>query len=256
MRLATFNILHGRSLADGEVDLDRYADAVAELDADVLALQEVDRDQPRSHGADLTTIASEAMGAHEHRFAATLAGLPDVWTAATGDLQPSTASYGVALLSRYPVTSWTVLALPALRGQVPVVFPGQRRPKLVRDEPRVAVAAVIEAPRGPMTVVSTHLTFIPGWGPIQLRRLTRRLRGMPRPAVLMGDLNLVGSRPAQVTGWRPLAEGLTFPVAEPDRQLDHILGHGRVRPTSDSVSIDTGLSDHRALTVDVEQHEP
>ena len=54
MRLATFNLLNGRSLADGQVDLERLRDAVVALDADVLALQEVDRDQPRSHGADLT----------------------------------------------------------------------------------------------------------------------------------------------------------------------------------------------------------
>src|SRR5690606_40515090 len=96
MRLATFNILHGRSLVDDAVDLDRYARAVRALDADVLALQEVDRDQPRSHGADLTTIAAEAMGAVDHRFAATLAGLPTTWAAATGDPQPGTASTGVA----------------------------------------------------------------------------------------------------------------------------------------------------------------
>ena len=49
MRLATFNILHGRSIQDGVVDLDRLADAIRLLDADILALQEVDRDQPRSH---------------------------------------------------------------------------------------------------------------------------------------------------------------------------------------------------------------
>ena len=54
MRLATFNLLHGRSLTDGLVDSDRLAAAVAALDADVLALQEVDRDQtpqrqPRPH---------------------------------------------------------------------------------------------------------------------------------------------------------------------------------------------------------------
>ena len=43
MRLATFNLLHGRSPADGVVDPDRLVAAVASLDADVLALQEVDQ---------------------------------------------------------------------------------------------------------------------------------------------------------------------------------------------------------------------
>jgi len=148
MRLATFNILHARSLTDGQVDLDRFAAAVRDLDADVLALQEVDRDQPRSHGADLTVLAAEAMGAPEHRFAAVLHGEPGLWTAATGDHQPATASYGIALLSRHPVREWRVLNLPVLRRRAPVRWPGNRWPTLVSDEPRAALAAVIQGPQG------------------------------------------------------------------------------------------------------------
>ncbi|HVE31695.1 MAG TPA: endonuclease, partial [Mycobacteriales bacterium] len=41
MRVASFNILNGRSLADGEVDAERLRDAAKLLDADVLGLQEV-----------------------------------------------------------------------------------------------------------------------------------------------------------------------------------------------------------------------
>src|SRR5690606_35772302 len=202
MRLATFNILHGRSVTDDEVDLDRYARAVASLDADILALQEVDRDQPRSHGADLTAIAAEAMGAVAHRFAATLTGLPTVWTAATGDLQPGTASYGVALLSRWPVSSWQVIPIAPMPRAAPVMRLDDDALTMVVDEPRVALAAVVETPDGPLTAVSTHLSFIPEWTPIQLDRLVTALADLPRPAVLLGDLNMFGSRPTALTGWR------------------------------------------------------
>jgi endonuclease/exonuclease/phosphatase family metal-dependent hydrolase len=61
VRLATFNVLHGRSLEDDRVDLNRFAAAVAAVDADVLALQEVDRLQERSHRADLTEVAAQAL---------------------------------------------------------------------------------------------------------------------------------------------------------------------------------------------------
>jgi endonuclease/exonuclease/phosphatase family metal-dependent hydrolase len=254
VRLATFNILHGRSLTDGLVDLDRFASAVAALDADVLALQEVDRDQPRSHGADLTDVAAQAMGAPEHRFVATLAGTPDLWTAATGELQPNTAGYGIALLSRHPVLTWRVLALPGLKRRVPVLFPGNRRPVLVDDEPRAALAAVVDAPGGPLTVVSTHLSFIPMWNATQLRRLVRSVRSMPRPTVVMGDLNLERGRPGLVTGWRSLTTAATYPVARPTRQLDHILADGDVRAAGPGEAMDLGLSDHRALAVDVVLH--
>ena len=251
MRLATFNILHGRSLADGQVDLDRFSSAIAALDADILALQEVDRDQPRSHGADLTAFAAAAMDASDHRFVATLAGTPDLWTAATGELQPNTASYGIALLSRYPVASWHTHTLPPLRGQVPVLFPGGGRPVMIKDEPRAALAAVIDSPEGRLTVVATHLTFVPGWNAMQLRRLVRVVRRLPHPVVIMGDLNIAGARPARVSGWRTLATAQTFPVADPVRQIDHILADGGVRAVGDAEAIDLGVSDHRALTVEV-----
>src|SRR5919199_1800021 len=188
MRLTTFNVLHGRSPEDGRVDVDRYAAAVRSLDADVLALQEVDRDQPRSGGADLTAAAAEALGAAHYRFGAALAGPPGgTGVAATGDEQPGSAGYGIALLSRYPVHSWGTLRLPALPVRVPLLVPSRRLPVIVTDQPRVAVVAVIATPLGAMTVVTTHLSFVPGWRGVQLRRLLRALPNRQEPVVLMGD---------------------------------------------------------------------
>ncbi|MEO3747624.1 endonuclease/exonuclease/phosphatase family protein, partial [Plantactinospora sp. B5E13] len=76
MRLATFNLLHGRSPHDGLVDETRLAATVAALDADILALQEVDRDQSRSNHLDLTAIAAQALDAPAPRFAAAVVGTP------------------------------------------------------------------------------------------------------------------------------------------------------------------------------------
>jgi endonuclease/exonuclease/phosphatase family metal-dependent hydrolase len=252
VRLATFNILHGRSGHDGKVEITRLTDAVRALDPDVLALQEVDRDQPRSMGADLTAVAAQAMGAVEHRFVAALAGTPGTtWLAATGDEQPGSAAYGIALLSRYPARSWEVVRLPALRVPVPVLFAGRRRPALATDEPRVAVAAVLDTPHGELTVANTHLSFIRGWNVLQLRRLMRALAGYADPVVLMGDLNMEPERAARVTGLRPLASQATFPVGAPRAQLDHILARGPLQPTSPGTSREFAVSDHLALTVDL-----
>jgi endonuclease/exonuclease/phosphatase family metal-dependent hydrolase len=49
MRVATFNILHGRTVGDG-VDPQRLQDCVRRLDPDILALQEVDFEQPAAGG--------------------------------------------------------------------------------------------------------------------------------------------------------------------------------------------------------------
>jgi endonuclease/exonuclease/phosphatase family metal-dependent hydrolase len=149
VRLVTFNILNGRSTLDDRVDVERFADAVKTLDPDVLALQEVDRGQARSGGADLTAVAAEAMGARAHHFVAALTGTPGgTWVAATGAEQPDSAAYGVALLSRYPVDSWRAVRLSALPAPAPYLFHGARRPSMVRDEPRVAAVAALDTPRG------------------------------------------------------------------------------------------------------------
>jgi endonuclease/exonuclease/phosphatase family metal-dependent hydrolase len=253
VRLATFNILHGRNPADDRVDVERFASAVTSLNADVLALQEVDREQPRSHHADLTAVAGEAMGAVAHRFVAAIAGTPGAtWMAATGKEQPGTAEYGIALLSRYPVRSWQVIRLPAIPFTFPMWLPGPRKVIKVHEEPRAAVVAVVDTPHGQLTVVNTHLSFVPGWNRVQLRRLRRDLTAFPGPLVLMGDLNLTPPTPAKVTGWRSLALGLTFPVDEPDRQLDHVLLRGSLGPVTATSSPALPLSDHRALTVDIQ----
>ena len=248
MRLATFNLLNGRSLSDGVVDPDRLRSAVAELDADVLALQEVDLEQPRSHGADQTAIVAAAMRAREHRFVPAMAGLPGSWVRASADA--TGPQYGIALVSCYPVVSWEVLRLDALRVLVPLVV-GGRRVALVRDEPRVAVLADIVTPLGTLRVAATHLSFVPGWGSQQLRHVSRRLRSRPGPLALLGDLNL-GPRTAQrVTGLHPLVAAPTFPSPRPMRQIDHVLARGVQADGGQAHALP--LSDHQALTVDVDQ---
>jgi len=251
MRVATFNILHGRSPEDDQVHMDRLASAVEALDADVLALQEVDRNQPRSRNADLTLVAAEAMGAREHRFVAALSGSPgSTWFAATGEEQPADAAYGIALLSRYPLTAWQVVRLPAIRTAVPMRFGHRLLPTWVRDEPRVAVAADVAAPGGALTVATTHLSFVPRWNRHQLRLLVRALAGRRRPLLLTGDLNMDAEAARSVTGLRSLADHATFPSPRPLEQLDHVLADGALAAEA-SEALRLPVSDHRALYVDL-----
>lgn len=251
MRVATFNILNGRTASDHEVDLDVFQAAIASLDADVLALQEVDRSQPRSGHADLTAEAAEAMGAVDHRFVAALSGGPGAtWIAATGREHPDAAAYGISLLSRHPVSAWEVVRLPTLHTRVPMWFRGNRLPLLVRDEPRVAVAAVIDTPDGALTVANTHLSFVTWWGGRQLKALMASLNGVEHPLVLMGDLNMSPERAAAITGMRSLIDAPTFPVDAPREQLDHVLADDSSQALAAEARV-MPISDHRALVVDL-----
>jgi endonuclease/exonuclease/phosphatase family metal-dependent hydrolase len=253
MRLVTFNLLHGRSMSDDRVDLDRLAAAVRSLSPDILALQEVDRDQPRSHLADLTAVAAEAMGAVTHRFAAALSGTPgSTWLAASEDDVPGTAAYGIALLSRYPARSWQVRRLPRIPFRFPFFVLRARKMIVVEEEPRAVVLGRLDTPAGPLTVANTHLSYVPGWGQWQLQQVRQDLAREPGPVVLMGDLNMRGALPALVTGYTPLARHRTFPADRPDSQLDHILLRGRLGRVVGSSAPHLPLSDHRALVVDLD----
>jgi endonuclease/exonuclease/phosphatase family metal-dependent hydrolase len=256
MRIATFNILSGRSPGDGQVDEARFVEAVQRIDADLLGLQEVDRNQPRSRHADLTAIAAEAMGAVDHRFVAALSGAPGAtWEAATGDEQPDSAAYGVAFLSRFPVTGWEVVRLPGLPVPVPYRFHGRRLPEWVRDEPRVALVATVDAPGGGLDVATTHLSFLPWWNRRQLRTLVKAL--VPHDnLVMLGDFNMGPAMAHGITGMEPLVSGPTFPVPHPRHQIDHVLVRGALGMTATGGPVPLPMSDHCALVADVSPATP
>ncbi len=254
MRLATFNVLHGRSIEDGQVDGDRFAAAIAALDADVLALQEVDRGQVRSGQLDLAEIAAQAAGAVGWRFAPAAVGTSNGrWVpAGPGDGERGGPAYGVALLSRYPVAGWYEMRFKPAPVRSPVL-PGSGRIRLLRDEPRVALGARVETPFGIVTVAATHLSFVPGWNIAQLAGLATVLRRLPGPRLLLGDLNIPGSLPGLLTGWTPLARCPTYPTPQPRVQIDHILGSGPLPPVRSAATPFLAISDHRPLVVDLDR---
>ena len=253
MRLATFNLLHGRSLSDGTVHADRVTRAIASLDADVLGLQEVDRAQPRSGLLDLTAIAADALKAPVHRFAAAVVGTPgETWQPWRNDDDNLHPLYGIALVSRFPVRRWQITRLPGAPIRSPVLLAGGGV-ALLKDEPRVLLAAVVEAPTGPVTVATTHLSFVPGWNLRQLRHAVRALRALPAPRVLLGDLNMPAAPVRAFTGWRPLGRAATYPSGGPRAQLDHVVADPRgVSALGRVVQVcapQVDVSDHRPLVV-------
>ena len=252
MRLASFNLLHGRSLSDGTVVAERLHDSVVTLAPDVVGLQEVDRGQNRSDSRDLTREVARSLGATDWRFVPALMGTPGFdWRAAVDDDHASPeASYGCGLVSRYPVLSWHTVRLAAAKVRSPILLPGTKQVIWLQDEPRVGVAAVVQTPYGVMTIATTHLSFVPVWNGVQLRTLCRALEQLPGPRVLLGDLNMPPPFPRVLSRWASLAKVATYPSPEPRIQLDHVLGHGSLPPVRAVETPALPVSDHRALLVE------
>lgn len=278
MRLATFNLMHGRSLQDGQVVAERVRDAIAALDVDVLGLQEVDRGQPRSGHADLTALAAEGLRAPYSRFCPAVIGTPgeNFRGATEADLADWPAhdgrpEYGVALVSRWPVVRWRTARLPGAPVRAPIYIPGSppglpgsatagstvpSSPggvRLIADEPRVLLAAVIQAPFGRITVATTHLSFVPGWNIWQLRAVSAALRGLPAPRILLADLNLPAALAGVASGWLRMGRQPTYPAPFPRVQFDHVLVDRRAADQLPRVmAVETPIvpfSDHRPLVI-------
>jgi endonuclease/exonuclease/phosphatase family metal-dependent hydrolase len=259
LRIGTLNIASGRDaggrpLTDGELQ-----QAVAALDVDVLAVQELDAGQPRSHGVDQAAVVGRGLDG-DWRMAATVAGTPDPFRS-WQPIQPPALrgpgsaadgpAYGIGLVSRRPVRRWWVLPLGAGRARLPLQAPDPRTGRVrwwwFPDEPRVAVAAELDG----ATVISTHLSFAPHTSIRQLRRIRRWAATLPGPVVLAGDLNLPGALPGRLLGAGPLVRAATFPGHEPKVQLDHLLALGGRLTSDDGAAVRLDVGDHRALVATV-----
>jgi endonuclease/exonuclease/phosphatase family metal-dependent hydrolase len=309
LRVATFNLLHGQPMdragrplpaGDGSGDDPGapLADSIAALDADVLAIQEVDRFQERSGRVDQAAVGAKALGARDYRFAAAVVGRPApvagwvhapdatalrVYGPDDAGRDADQPAYGTALLTRLPVLHWRARRFPAAPFGLPLRVAGRRGLTPVPDEPRAALAAVLDGPAGPFTVVAAHLSFVPGWNMGQLAGVRRWIADLPMPYLLLGDFNLIGPVPRTVLGgaavvdrgrlplrprprrprpvasprgrlqgWRDLARTPTYPAHRPAVQFDHVLAVAVPRTAVQRIETPTtGVSDHRPLLVEL-----
>ncbi len=256
MRVGTWNLLHGLDIRTGRVDLGAVADAVLELDVEVLAVQEVDRGLHRSGGTDQVAALADKLGWYGE-FAPTLLGEPvRSWDAVADRPDPGGPAYGIGLLSPHPLHDVARLELPggAARQRRTADRTG-RFPPLRDREPRTVLRARVAPPGGPEVVVaSTHLSYVVARAARQLRRTTTWLGTAGPATVLLGDLNLPYRLlvPALTgTGWTPgrTAEG-TFPSWRPGMQLDHVVV--RDGGPRDTRAHPSGPSDHRAVTAELD----
>jgi endonuclease/exonuclease/phosphatase family metal-dependent hydrolase len=238
LRVATWNIAGARREGSGQVDLDAVVAGVRALGADLLALQEVDRQLARSGRADQPRLIAEALGADwSWSYAPALAG-DDLRPLAGPD--PGGPAYGNLLLSRLPLEAVEHLRFPPAGG-------GEQRSALV--------GSVLIGSR-PLTVAGAHLSNRQGHNVRQLRELQRTIAARAAPRLLLGDLNLpaLALRVASRRGWPGSGSGRTFPNSRPGQQLDHVLRNdpaGVLRPRGARVAV-ASVSDHRALVAELE----
>jgi endonuclease/exonuclease/phosphatase family metal-dependent hydrolase len=235
LRVMTWNVeTHAHDPAE-------WAPVVARLHPDVLALQEIcagEADQlaalvARDHGPTYRVVPAPIRPptpAEAHAPVNAALGP----ACGTG---PDDVRYGLAVLSRFPVSDPVVSTYPPDH----------------RDEQRGSVRLGVTTASGvAVTVVDTHLG-LDGVAADQVRRLATDASRAAAPAVVLGDLNLGADAPELA----PLRAG--FAEADPDGRhpttaegaIDHVYVRGLHVVGSPEAPAVTS-SDHRPLVVDLQ----
>ena len=168
MRITSWNFLHGQRINPAENKA--LGEFLAELGSDVLALQEIDMNLERSGKSNQPREIAEALPGSSWGFAPTVHGTPGFsWSKLTSKEERVITSndaaaedlYGIAIVTKRPVKQWLRLELGKAWIGLPLLVANEKgkvAPFYVKDEPRVALAAVLE---NGWTVINVHLSFVP-----------------------------------------------------------------------------------------------
>ncbi|TMH01370.1 MAG: endonuclease [Betaproteobacteria bacterium] len=191
LRIATYNI-HDAVRTDRSFSPGRIAAVLAELGADIVAVQEVGL---HSTGIDVLAFLRDATG----------------YASVLGPTRLRHAGeYGNALLTRFAVQDTTLIDLT-----------------FMRREARGALDVVLDCDGAPLRVIATHLGLRPAERRAQIQQLLRVLEAQtPFPTVLMGDLNewFLWGRPLRWlhAHFEKTSAAATFPANAPVFALDRI----------------------------------
>jgi endonuclease/exonuclease/phosphatase family metal-dependent hydrolase len=201
-RVMTYNIHHGEGL-DRKVDLRRIADLIKREQADIVALQEVDKGVKRTSKRDLP---------------AELASLTGMTCVFSNNFHFQEGEYGNAVLTRFPVKQWTNTHYKMLR-------PGEQRGIL---------QLVLDVHGRELVFMDTHIDFRGDdterlMNAAEIKEIVRQNRG--RPIILCGDFNdtptsRTHDRIAEdfVDAWSAVeaGSGFTIPAEKPAKRIDYI----------------------------------
>jgi endonuclease/exonuclease/phosphatase family metal-dependent hydrolase len=195
LRVMTYNIRHGRG-RDGRVDLARITEVIRSYGPDVVGIQEVDVNKPRSGLVHQAAELAERLGM-------TMAFGPCI--DADGE------RYGIATLSRLPIRDSRLISLPVRD----------------RSEPRCALMTRLTW-EGTVEIVNTHLSTVFRERGAQCELLSCSLGA--DHTIIIGDFNCTPWSPAYKTlsyGFRSATRfARTWPATLPIVPIDHILVRG------------------------------
>jgi len=230
MRIMTYNIQSGRD-AFKTLDLDKCLSVINEFNPDILSLNEV-----RMKTADIGNC----------RQADELAEKLGMQVFFAKAIDYMGGEYGVALLSKYPITEACAIPIPQL--------PPEKRDS--RYEDRVLLKARLLIDSQALAVYVSHYGLSEAERENAVNLTLSELEKEKDPAIFMGDLNmkpdhpLIGRLKGVLTDTAAGASFFTFHALSPTQKIDYIFVKGGFR-TENTFAPLTTASDHLPVIADV-----
>ncbi|NLT21229.1 MAG: hypothetical protein GXY16_09575 [Syntrophomonadaceae bacterium] len=227
IRLITYNIHHGTN-ADETPSLHNITDLLSDLDPDIIALQEVDKNLARSGRQHQASVLAQRLNMN---------------FVYAGALQYSNGEYGNALLSRLPIISYKKHLLPD------------------PAENRCLMEAVVQGPTRPVGIFNVHMSLNASMRQKHLNDfILPRLEACPYPLILMGDFNSTNDQKdinlltARLTDTFYFNQGVitnTFSSSQPVKRIDYIFADKRF-VVQNYFIVDSQASDHLPVAVQIQ----
>ncbi|MHB1097104.1 MAG: endonuclease/exonuclease/phosphatase family protein [Gemmatimonadaceae bacterium] len=234
----TYNIQYGGG------NLEATIAAIKAVDPDLVALQEVDVHwDARSQFVDQAAVLAERLRLHV-RFA-------PIYRLPGADPSAPPREFGVALLSKYPVTSFSTHLLTRHSTQAenapPAPAPG-------------LLDATVDVLGARIRVLNAHFDYRsdPAVRSQQVRETLEVIGASTVPTLMFGDFNAAPAAPelqpllARLQDSWPVSagQGWTYPAVRPAERIDYVLASPHFRVVAARVP-DTKASDHCPVVVDL-----
>ena len=206
---------------DNKTDYDRTATIIKNVDADIIALQELDSATKRNNGEDVLKILADKTG------------LFSLYGAA---INYQGGKYGVGILSKQKSLTHYTIPLPG------------------KEEERVLLVATFKK----FIIFCTHLSLTDADRLASIGIINRETEKFLKPIYLLGDMNAEpNSNPivALQKTWTLLSgDSATFPASIPKKCIDFIFVlNKKVKVISHKVINEAMASDHRPVFVEIKK---
>ncbi len=233
IKIMSFDIHHGEG-ADGKFDIDRIAKVILAANADIIALQSVDRGVARSNRIDIMTTLAD------------LTGLAYAF-GKTADIQGG--DFGIGILSRFPILGERTLLFHSVR----------------QVEDHGMLQLILEIDGSEIVLINTQLGDQPD-GIARTNEVSQIRESLqqyaPRPIIVCGDF-IDGPASATIDSMRlgftdswdiaGVGNGFTYPSGKPTQRVDYIF---IVKNDSSASSLPVRPTLARVIQSDASSHLP